>query len=921
MTSFKKAKIIAALIILSSAAPSAFAGDEINAYQYTGACGSQGSWTQQALQRTAQLRSFITNLRNDGNCTAYKDKMEKSILAISNNLDEVDKQSIEVQGLTHLPQEIGALRTFISGEPEFKGQVLGQIFSKMVHSASSEVKTLQSSISTDTATREQREQLTGEELSASLSSLAKRASVASSVGLRVFNETIDDLPKIAECLVNPNGAGQLLAASVKVLGAFASSGQASSSQMAEAISKITNYSREQVFAASLAKLKQNDFMASLACLLEMTSENYCSTRDAAIIFNEMSNANVITHTETGELHLNPVTDLNHDLQDESSPLAGYYVLTQNIPMITEWLQMIQLGAEPRLKTDAMQKNNPLDQMNSFQKKLNDLRASVNSSVEGMRAFSTFEEKRLAVEKLVKDLSGALGAGSAESDYDGGQHQNFFTLALAPVDMPFYLIGIPTPPAVKPKNGFAQNPSQWLDNNYKDMTEFNDPETLAKTISSNLNQLIAKANLSAVTFYNKWLIIDKVFIVNRALIGQNYNVKEGLLNTRRYLMYLEKKVKHLNADPSFLPPLVDTRLRIEAVLNKFAELETLGEKLKRGEISDSDSQEQLQKLSENLIKEVFDQFYVMLAKSGWLALRMSDFVMADFQIMQRSGIGLDKYVSEIYAASGRALAEQIIRTSEGNPANVKTDLSMALHAAKGNLESLQLVLGDSYLNQIAVLEQTIKGYRSTDGYMMYKTKHPEQSYFVPSFDPIPGRPDFLNNPIVMGISGIWKSYMAGFGDFGRVYDQINSSFSMPSQNLMADDEFGSARILKAQYCVQTLAFGDLSPFWNLCNTTVLESPFINSQMTYETSVGFKKRLNVTYKDKAWEGYHEEGGVQMNLSKRICAFRDFNRRNLVLYLTRGTRMGPHQALNIPPSIARPAPANANLSTPVNSDLHAN
>lgn len=886
-----RAQVVLGLIWAIGVVAQADEAKDFNPYRFGGACGSQGSWTQQALQRTAQLRAVISDLRDDPNCTALKTQMQNSLAGVAASLETLNTESDAAQSASQLPAEIGALRTFLAGNQEFRGPVIHQMFSKMVQKATVEEPEIFGP-PTERVWKDRQ----NDDRASRIMSLGRRSRLASSTGLRLFNETIDVFPRATECLgKNQNVAGQMLASSVQILAAFVSAGQGTEgNQLAQTISKLASYSREGVYAKALRQLKENEFMASLSCLLELTSENYCATRDARLLFDEMIRNNEIVQGDHGEPRLKGIDSAS---VEQGNALQGYYVLTQNMPVINEWLQMIQLGAEPRLKTDSAQKNDPIDQMSKFQQAINDIRASVNTNLETIRSYAP-EEKTLAVVNMANELyNKVLGSNGAVRIGRGGGGDgspNFFTLTIGETDMLFYLLGIPTPPAVTATTGGQQqDPTSWLLANYKTLPQFNDPDGVAKTLSLNLNRLVERANISAITYYNKWLIFDKVLITNRALIGVNYNVKESLLRVRAYLLQFEDKVKRLSQDPSLIPHAVDTRLRVETVLRKFAELEQFGQQVSEGKVNRDIVQGKMKELSEKLVETTFEQFYVMLGKSGWLQSRMSDFVVLDYQMMQRAGIGLNSQINEIYAASGRVLVDQVIRSAEGNPAGLMTDLSMALRLGKGNLEAMETGLAESYLDQIAVLEHIARGYKGANGTTMWTMKHPESLNANPLRDEIPGQNAVQNNVVVRGAIGFWRSYLGSFGDVGRLYSQGNEYWSTPLRHLSPDDEFGSAKILKAQYCVQTLAFARLSPFWELCKATELQSPFAAAKIDVDASKAFAAKYNMKYFEKAWEDLKDKG-PEVNYSKRICAFRDFNRRNLVLYLTQSTKHGSFQAM---------------------------
>jgi hypothetical protein len=159
-----------------------------------------------------------------------------------------------------------------------------------------------------------------------------------------------------------------------------------------------------------------------------------------------------------------------------------------------------------------------------------------------------------------------------------------------------------------------------------------------------------------------------------------------------------------------------------------------------------------------------------------------------------------------------------------------------------------------------------------------------------YDSMPGTSE---NILVRVPKGLWSSFKGLFLD--GLLGPMNSSqdkydlpglnkaiFNSNKEKISFDDESGAAKYLAARMCVQALAFNDLGSFWNLCKKTTLESDF---NLPLETSQ-FKDMdasyFKINFAQKAYEMVENPG---MNRSLRICAFRDFFRRNQVLYLTMG------------------------------------
>ncbi|MGZ3796242.1 MAG: hypothetical protein ACXVB1_07760, partial [Pseudobdellovibrionaceae bacterium] len=113
-----------------------------------------------------------------------------------------------------------------------------------------------------------------------------------------------------------------------------------------------------------------------------------------------------------------------------------------------------------------------------------------------------------------------------------------------------------------------------------------------------------------------------------------------------------------------------------------------------------------------------------------------------------------------------------------------------------------------------------------------------------------------------------------------YAKHKASYSNDSMVNSPQSEFQDAENVKAQLCIQALAFYDQKTLRNLCQGAVLKSPF-GAEMS---------SLNMSYDQKLVEHFNDPNtSVQMrtslNHSERICAFRDYNMRNMAFYMSLG------------------------------------
>ena len=80
-------------------------------------------------------------------------------------------------------------------------------------------------------------------------------------------------------------------------------------------------------------------MTSVSCLMETTADTYCSVNHAYDLL-----ATSKQDLETLEKSI--------DKDDTTVPLEGYFLMVREVPIVTEWLQSVLYGVEPRTPHDA-----------------------------------------------------------------------------------------------------------------------------------------------------------------------------------------------------------------------------------------------------------------------------------------------------------------------------------------------------------------------------------------------------------------------------------------------------------------------------------------------------------------------------------------------------------------------------------------
>lgn len=898
-------------VLLLTGATQAQDSESSRPYFFSGPCSSQGMWTQQALNLTNRIREVAIQLKNDPNCQATSQAVQKMLAETQDSIRAADLNSNDDPRqtgalLSTLPQEISALRTFMASGTGSKQGVLKTMMNKAIEysSITAQVQVDKGGSAAPTGSNPG---------AALLASLGQRVQRSTATGLKTFNGVIDTLGKNMECLTG-NQQGQFLAAAASTLASFASSGQDQiGGQLATAVSKVSAMGRELKFSKAFKELNKIEYMNSMSCLMEVTSEAYCSARDGNAIFQEM----------TKQINKDALAKLkdNGASKNPASPLAGYYILTQQLPLVTNWLQKVQIGVDPKLLTDASFKNQTLEKVNSFYTSVNRLLGLYNERVSFIRRQTDPVAKQNRLIDLVTALNISLTGANDNSSSE------FFTAKIRPLDIPFRLLGIPTPQDIYKTTTF--NFDIWIQdaNNFATIPNSGNPDALADSIGQNLDRIIQDARENSIIYYNQFYIVDKNSIYLDALLGTNYNIKDCLISIDQYLGRLQEKIHRNSSDESYIPSIIETRAKIGRVLQKFSDVRNLTKEIQAlpNRALTRSTMEHLTQVHSEFVKEVYDQFEVLLAKSGWLSNRLSKFVYYDYAMMLRGNNDLSPYLNELYYATGFAAYDKMIAMSNGGPANVESDLKAALEANKKNITVLEGLFKDNLVGMIAeqrlIAKQTqgalaecggmisanfnsltptqqievkgkvaqcVKKYEITPS-KVYWDNHARS--FAEGYDAMPGE---TKNPIVRIPKGIWTSFKGLFLDnlLGPAMGGSQGKYELPGstkallnlnkEKISFDDEGGSSKYLTARMCVQALAFNDLSSFWHLCKDTVLESQFTLPLSETQFKDMDKNYFKVNFVEKA---YQDIQNPALNLSNRICAYRDFFRRNQVLYLTMG------------------------------------
>lgn len=917
----------------------------VNPYQFGGRCASQGEWTNQALSSLQEISSILTSIKDDPKCRSMSERFQQALPQIRSQIDAIrtTQESVgtrpqnlmtDMMVLNDLNRQAGGSRNGL-GVTLNTGQLL--LEKSVQYAASAAENAVRMTPSTPSAQDRQ----AGIRAFVDLFAGQRNLSEVTRQGLTGFTSLVNAMAENRECVLNNPGAGQFFAASVQMLSSFASSGQSTlGTDLASSLSQLFQAFRDLRFSRIIAAGKENQLANSISCLIEITSENYCAARDARqLLSSNLNLQEVRTRSSNGgrSLYL-----ADRRVQDglRNTPLRGFFLLTQQMPLINEWVMNILIAVDPQIVTDGLFRNNVLDNVNNFYKTVNDLRARYNQKAETVRVNNDLQTQQNTVIQLLEELESALQGDMTQAV----ARENFFLQSMNPMAVVFYLVGMNLPREIDPRQTNTFDWKGWfrtkLSNN--ELPEFRDPIKLLDIIRDRLNEMIIRAQEASDRYYNRWAIPDRQLVLQRAQLGVNFNVFEILDEVHAYLGDLKGRLERIDqrqsaagarriVDMRIMGDVIDTRQRIQNIRTSLNTLRSLSETYAtktreyetmvrtfntmefenearksqaRSVLIDTNielrrMQSRLDQENVNFIAVLFREFNVQLSRTGFLLNRVSNFVQLDFQAMLRDQENAGSLMNDPrfeqslnYVVNSTAF-NYLMNMFRDNLATYRADLENGLLLNKRNLLMIERTFKDFFARRIAELRiqnQSPQAGHATIELDSYRRLMSDYLRPVPTegrsalMRPV----DVVTGAIGMAIASLVGSDRYRTGGLSPFpWNEVsiwNRETAIPS-----DTEFGSARTLMAQYCVQALAFNDLRGIWHTCVGSKLESPFA-PPADAEAREAFEKYLNVDFQEQALRDFNRDRGA--NESGRICALREFYRRNYALYLTRNNTEGRSQ-----------------------------
>ena len=649
-------RILSLLAGISLLATAQGAHAQITSFVSTGgACGSQGAWTQKALDQANAIVETVSRLQNDPNCKDMAAALGNVGFSSDDAKNPVVAESYRAETIM---QELQSLRTVLQNSPSAS---TAKILNPILAQTALESMTSVSGAST-TPDRKQ-----------SLGVLQNRFKAASGRGLDMLNSLFSTMPTFTKCMQNrPDLAANLFVGGVRMASAFSSGGQGISPKFAETIGNFLNFIQDYKFAKIEKKLSQQKLWTEISCLVETTQANYCAVQDGFELIKSQKQQAAKSF--------------------RGSPLEGYYIMAREVPEVSAWIQKIQIGIEPRLTTDAQFKKDTWASIVRLYNDSYDLPALYFENLNTVyKNLTTQQQKMNNIRSLIATLTNVMSG-------ENSRGTNFFIQTVNSTTIPFFLLGRETVPkeVIAPGASRIQVMDYLLD---PELTpEMKNPDETMSRILVRLREIMERAMITGAEYFRNRMSVDQVNLVDESITASAISSRQGLMNIRMYLKSLFQRFQNDREAQAMLPSILDTMSRIDRILVKFDALDREAQRLKldikNGGYSlnnlagyDGAERKRMTAVFESIITSVYLEFNILLQRDGFFSTRLGTYVKKDYY-SRANREDFSQYTNQLLITSGRSVMDRLQEYMRFNVAESESDLSNAQVINMENLEQLE-----------------------------------------------------------------------------------------------------------------------------------------------------------------------------------------------------------------------------------------
>lgn len=533
-----------------------------------GACQTSGRWVDAAIAQAQQIKAVITQLRDAQGCKSLVDSIDQLVL----NPESVgDGPGADPKGavaqMFGIGREITAMSQYNriqgkynSASAEQKGDFAN--IDKMMTDRMFQMMGLQTQLAEapDVAPPKNPSTATSSIIEASqvidqVINLKARALKTAAAGLDVATTVFNNLGDDQNCPMKGPQVGTIAVAGAKLLGAYVGADAGLGSKAGSALTAYFKFLRNKKFNNALYSINQTEFMLSISCLVESTTTNYCSLRDAQYLLQDLIG-------KSGRLK--PFWAREDNVPDM---MTGFKVLNQDVPVVADWLRKVVTGVTPRRAADAAYYNSVMGSLNGLQQVLTTNLTSINQLITNRPP--TDLAQRAAVFQLAVDIA------SAFQGYKIQDLPAFYDQVSPPLRQLFDILGIPFPAicdATKTKQADLLSPEQYLQaGNYAALSN---PWVILRNMEGHVTGIFNQMSSAVAAYVRDNLNIDTPSVAADLVTpSASGNALERIQEIRHYLISLVARIRAsqkagtaTQSDKSFVKIFVNTVTRIDHVVD-------------------------------------------------------------------------------------------------------------------------------------------------------------------------------------------------------------------------------------------------------------------------------------------------------------------------------------------------------------------
>ena len=534
-----------------------------------GACQTSGRWVDAAIAQAEQIKTVINGLKNAKGCESLITNMEALSLnpgSVGNGPGSDPKGAIAQmfgigREITAMSQYNRIQSKYNSASADQKGDFAN--IDKMMTDRMFQMMGLQTNLAdaTDATAPKAPSAATTSITEAGqvvdqVINFKARALTTASAGLDAATTVFNNLGDDQNCPMKAPQIGTIAVAGAKLLGAYVGADAGLGAKAGSAIAAYFKFLRNKKFNNAIYYINQTEFMLSISCLIESTTTNYCSLRDAQYLQQDLIPK--VGGFKTFWAHEENVPDM----------MTGFKVLNQDVPVVADWLRKVVTGVTPRRAADAAYYNNVMGSLNGLQQILTTALTSINQQKTNMPQGDLAQ--RAAIYQLATDIAGTF-AGFKVQDLP-----NFYDQVSPPLRQLFDILGIPFPAicdSTKTPQQLLQSPETYL-NAGGSFAPLASPQVILNNMERNVTTIFDQMSSAVAAYVRTNLNIDQPNVatdfVNPSSSG---NALQRIQSIRHYLVMLVDRIKvsmkagtAVQSDKSFAKMFVNTIARIDRVLD-------------------------------------------------------------------------------------------------------------------------------------------------------------------------------------------------------------------------------------------------------------------------------------------------------------------------------------------------------------------